>query len=119
MVAITHSDRKDQCGHESNDHCRDQSSRNSHCRIGTLLSQVYGAIEAGEYKVGVDETGEKDNTIGRPAGRVDELLPYKIAALFRVGLGEAGDCYYEESYERKKDCNDLKTQSQQDAREQK
>lgn len=106
MVAVTHSNRKDQRGHESNDYRGDESSRHRYCRVRALLSQVNGTVQAGEYKVGVDEAGEEDNTIGRPARGVDKFSPHKVATLFRVRLGEAGDCDHEKGYEGEEDCVD-------------
>lgn len=104
MVAVAHANREDQRRHETDDYRRDKSPRNSDCRIGALLGQVNCTVKARENKVGVDKAGEKDNTIRRPAGRVDEFSPHKVAALFRVRLSEAGDCNNEEGYERKEDC---------------
>lgn len=112
MVAVAHSNRKDQRGHEPNDYRGDESSRHRYCRVRALLRQVNRTVQAGEYKVGVDEAGEEDNTVGRPARGVDEFSPYKVAALFRVRLGEAGDCDHEEGYKREEDCVDDITQGQ-------
>ena len=48
-------------------------------------------IEASEAVVEVYDTGQKSDTVGGPAGRVDESAPDGAIGLFRLGEDKGGN----------------------------
>lgn len=56
-----------------------------------FLREVGGAVEAGEGVVGVDETDDEGDAVGRPAGVVDEIGKDELGVLMRGRLRGDGD----------------------------
>lgn len=88
--AVEHGDDEGKGGDEADEDGGHERHWDGGRGVKAVFGKMDGAVETGVHEVGIDETGQEDDSIG-PAGLVHEVCPYVLARLFGICDCETGD----------------------------